>query len=71
VRHNRDDAANAIYRKLRSASQLLAQHGGNVTEVAYQAGFNNLSYFAKCFQRQFGVSPSAYAVSVSKTESRE
>ncbi len=46
--------------RLRRAKQLLEQHAGNVSEVAYQAGFNNLSYFARCFKKEFGQTPSAF-----------
>lgn len=45
-------------RLLRLINQLLEQHADTVSEIAYQIGFNNLSYFAKCFQEEFGELPS-------------
>jgi len=47
--------------KLKRAAQLLQQGGIQITEVAYQSGFNHLSYFAKCFKEEFGLSPTEYA----------
>ncbi|HKK38815.1 MAG TPA: hybrid sensor histidine kinase/response regulator transcription factor [Cryomorphaceae bacterium] len=47
--------------RLKRAAQILEQEGENVTQVAYAVGFNNLSYFAKCFKALYGVSPSAFA----------
>jgi AraC-like DNA-binding protein len=32
----------------------------SVTEAAFMAGFNDLSYFSRVFRRQLGVSPSQY-----------
>lgn len=46
--------------KLKRAAQILQQGGVQITEVAYQSGFNHLSYFAKCFKDEFGLSPSEY-----------
>lgn len=46
--------------RLQRAAQILQTKGVNVSEAAYSAGFNNLSYFAKCFKEHFGMNPSDY-----------
>jgi AraC-like DNA-binding protein len=39
---------------------LLADASATVTDVAYAVGFNSLSYFCRCFQNAYGVTPAAY-----------
>ena len=47
--------------RLQRAASLLAQGDNTVSAIAYQVGFENLSYFTKMFQEEFGVLPSAYS----------
>jgi signal transduction histidine kinase/DNA-binding response OmpR family regulator/ligand-binding sensor domain-containing protein len=55
-------SVNELIRKLRlqRAAQLLSQNWGPVSQVAYEVGFSNLSYFSKVFKEEFGISPSEY-----------
>lgn len=46
--------------RLQKAAMLLEQNRFTVSEVSYMVGFNTPSYFAKCFQKQYGIKPSEY-----------
>jgi len=39
---------------------LLANKTGSISEIAFEVGFSNLSWFAKSFKEQFGILPSEY-----------
>ena len=46
--------------RLNKAAKLIESGFGNAFQVALEVGFSSPSYFAKCFKRQFGVTPSEY-----------
>jgi DNA-binding response OmpR family regulator len=48
--------------RLQRAIDLIKQNAGTVSEIAYMVGFNTPNYFAKCFRKRFGCSPSEYGV---------
>jgi AraC-like DNA-binding protein len=47
--------------RLNKALKLLENKHGNISEIAFETGFNTPSYFSKCFQKKFGIPPSDYA----------
>jgi signal transduction histidine kinase/DNA-binding response OmpR family regulator/ligand-binding sensor domain-containing protein len=46
--------------RLQKAGQLLASEWGSVSQIAFEVGFSNMSYFTKCFKDHFGTVPSDY-----------
>jgi signal transduction histidine kinase/DNA-binding response OmpR family regulator len=58
-----DQSVNEFIRnyRLKRAASLIEGKAGTVSEIAYQVGFNNLSYFAKCFRELFGIAPNEMA----------
>lgn len=46
--------------RLKKAATLLLENKYHISEVSYMVGFNNPSYFSKCFQKQFGVTPGKF-----------
>ena len=47
--------------RLKRAAELLKEGEKNVSEVAYEVGFDTPYYFSKCFKEQFGVPPSQFS----------
>lgn len=47
--------------RMKTAAMLLSQQKFTVAEVMYMVGFSSHSYFSKCFQTEYGVTPKSYA----------
>ncbi|MFG6425511.1 MAG: response regulator [Muribaculaceae bacterium] len=47
--------------RLKRAAALLKEGKYRINEVSYMVGFNSSSYFARCFQKQFGMKPGDFA----------
>ena len=46
--------------RLKKALVLLNKQISNISEIAFETGFNSPAYFSKCFQESFGILPSNY-----------
>ncbi len=55
-------AANEFIRSIRlqQAKVLLENSTFNISEIAYQVGFNDPAYFARAFKKQYGKSPKSF-----------
>lgn len=47
--------------RLKIAAELLKKGNGNISEIAYAVGFNDVSYFSKCFKEMYHCTPSEYS----------
>jgi len=56
------------YYRVERACFLLEQQGCSVTEAALECGFNDVSYFIRCFKKQMGITPHQY---MKKLENRD
>ena len=57
-----DQSASEFVRtiRLKKAASYLRSDGAKVSEAAYNFGFNNHSYFSKCFASEYGMTPTEY-----------
>lgn len=46
--------------RMEKALTLIRKKAGNIAEIALEVGYNNPSYFARCFQLRYGCSPSRF-----------
>ncbi len=46
--------------RLKTATKLLKKGKGNISDVAYAVGFNDISYFSKCFKEIYDCTPTEY-----------
>ncbi len=52
--------------RLNYAIGLLKKRAGTISEIAYDAGFNNPTYFSSSFRQQYGISPTEYLEQLDK-----
>ena len=53
--------------RLSHAAAMIAKKEYSISDIAEQTGFGSVSYFSKCFQKEFGCKPSEYAVNTPGT----
>lgn len=50
--------------RLNTIASKLSHSGSNITSLALDAGFNNISYFNRVFKKKYGTTPKKYAGSI-------
>ncbi|MCB1123082.1 MAG: helix-turn-helix domain-containing protein, partial [Verrucomicrobiae bacterium] len=53
-------AAYVKLRRLNESARRIEVGDGNITEIAFDVGFSDVSYFSRCFKEHFGCPPSKY-----------
>jgi AraC family L-rhamnose operon transcriptional activator RhaR/AraC family L-rhamnose operon regulatory protein RhaS len=56
--------------RMNEACRLLQQSNQNISEIAYQVGFNDSNYFTRQFDRMFGMTPRSFRQKAMKENSR-
>ncbi|MEM9916837.1 MAG: two-component regulator propeller domain-containing protein [Bacteroidota bacterium] len=46
--------------RLKHAEKILKEGSLNISQTAFQVGFNDLKYFRKCFKKEFGLTPTEF-----------
>ena len=48
--------------RLKKSAEYLAEQKYSITEISVMVGFNSATHFGRCFQKQFGMSPSKFLI---------
>ncbi|MCZ6672962.1 MAG: helix-turn-helix domain-containing protein, partial [Verrucomicrobia bacterium] len=57
-------AAYMKVKRLNESARRILAGVGNITEIAFDVGFSDVSYFSRCFKEHFGCPPSKYYASI-------
>lgn len=57
--------------RLKKACKMMIEGGYRITEIGFLVGFSSSSYFAKCFQKQFGMLPTDFIKRLKENPSSE
>jgi len=63
-------SANAFIKKIRmkQAAYLIEKNFGNLTQICYEVGLNDVKHFRNSFKEHFGVTPSDYKAGIKPSE---
>lgn len=50
----------ARHLKIQNALPILLNNNYNISEVAFEVGYNDPKYFTKCFRKELGITPTEY-----------